>query len=603
MRRLLTRLLTVATLCVAATAFAGTNPTAETQDMAIRRDLALTAYTVQTLDLPADMPAAFTVRLNLGGQAVEVDLAQFSVRAPGFKVLLDRGVGMIEIPAPPVNTYRGDVAAGGTGTAALSLVDDGIEGYITVGQGAARQSWFVQPLSDAVAGAPRGRVVVYREQDRIQLPGTCGVAPGAAGGVGLEGRMPVGGYTDTPRVCQIACEADYQFFQLNGSNTTATTNDINAVINGVSTIYSNDVNVVFQISAVIIHDTAAGNPYTTNNSQNLLNQMQAYWIQNQGSVVRDIAHMFTGREVDGSVIGIAFLSAVCNAQIGYGLVQSRFTSNFAYRLGLSAHELGHNFSAQHCDGVCNPCYIMCSGLGGCNGVVTTFEPCNKTIITNYAATRGCLTPLPPPVLTLPFVEPFPSISLDPLKWTNNNGVGVSAGAANPPSPPYALLFIQAASVETKQLDTAGPNRPVFASFRYEHTGVEAGEALNVLAFNEFSSAFDLMGSVVSDGVDMTRFVYKEFKLPLTGLSATKGAIKFASTGNDFGDAWYIDDVSVSIYCRADVNKDGALNLADFGAFTTAFALGNASIADFNDDGAMNLADFGAFQTKFALGCY
>jgi hypothetical protein len=46
-----------------------------------------------------------------------------------------------------------------------------------------------------------------------------------------------------------------------------------------------------------------------------------------------------------------------------------------------------------------------------------------------------------------------------------------------------------------------------------------------------------------------------------------------------------------------------LNLADFGAFQTAFAVGDPLVADYNDDGVMNLADFGAFQTAFAFGCY
>lgn len=601
MRSLTTRLLAAATLFACAHAVAGSSRTAEAPDSAILRDLALTAYTVQNVDLPAGMPGEFTIALNLGGQEVQVDLSRFSVRAPGFKVLLDRGpAGKVEIPAPPVNTYRGTVAVGGPGTAALSLVEGGIEGYVTIGEGAARQSWFVQSLSDAAPGAPRGSVVVYREQDRADLPGTCGVEDKP----GLNSRaMPGGGVTDTPLACQIACEADFQYFQLNGSNTTATTNDINSLINAVSTIYTRDCNVTFQITTVIIHDTAGSNPYTTNNSQALLGQMSSHWQQAHNTVQRDIAHLFTGREVDGSVIGIAYLPGICSFSQGYGLVQSRFTGNFAYRTGLSSHELGHNFAAQHCDSTCNPCWIMCSGLGGCGGVVTAFDTCSKNVISSYAASRPCLTPLPPPVIALPFTDSFPSITLDPLKWTNNNGAGVTSGAINPPSPPNALLFIQAASVQTKELNTAGPNRPIFAAFRYQHSGVEAGEALNVLCFNEFSNQFDPMGSVVSSGVDMTRFSYKEFKLPLTGLSPTKGAIKFAAAGDDFGDAWYIDDVSVSIYCRADINKDGVLNLSDFGSFTTAFALGNLLVADYNNDGVLNLADFGAFQTGYAIGCY
>jgi hypothetical protein len=53
--------------------------------------------------------------------------------------------------------------------------------------------------------------------------------------------------------------------------------------------------------------------------------------------------------------------------------------------------------------------------------------------------------------------------------------------------------------------------------------------------------------------------------------------------------------------RADLNFDGRLDLADFGAFQTLFANGDP-LADVNGDGVLNLADFGAFQTVFALGC-
>ncbi|MCC6659261.1 MAG: EF-hand domain-containing protein [Phycisphaerales bacterium] len=54
-------------------------------------------------------------------------------------------------------------------------------------------------------------------------------------------------------------------------------------------------------------------------------------------------------------------------------------------------------------------------------------------------------------------------------------------------------------------------------------------------------------------------------------------------------------------CYADCNGDGALNLSDFGCFTTKFALGDP-YADCNGDQQLNLSDFGCFTTKFALGC-
>ncbi len=68
-------------------------------------------------------------------------------------------------------------------------------------------------------------------------------------------------------------------------------------------------------------------------------------------------------------------------------------------------------------------------------------------------------------------------------------------------------------------------------------------------------------------------------------------------------------------CYADCNKDGMLNIADFGCFQTKFATGDPS-ANCNGDvfvpnpvsqpfvwaPKLDIADFGCFQTKFALGC-
>lgn len=64
---------------------------------------------------------------------------------------------------------------------------------------------------------------------------------------------------------------------------------------------------------------------------------------------------------------------------------------------------------------------------------------------------------------------------------------------------------------------------------------------------------------------------------------------------------FIGPKTAGAFCAPDVNRDGALNLADFGAFQTLFALGDRR-ADTNCDGVLNLADFGAYQTSFALGC-
>src|SRR5678815_6030140 len=92
-----------------------------------------------------------------------------------------------------------------------------------------------------------------------------------------------------------------------------------------------------------------------------------------------IRDRFTGKELDGSVIGIAQLSVICNKSSAYGLSQSKWTTSMLYRAGLTAHEIGHNWSATHCDGI-GDCSIMCSGIGGCSGDVNNFGASEKNQI-------------------------------------------------------------------------------------------------------------------------------------------------------------------------------------------------------------------------------
>jgi hypothetical protein len=136
-------------------------------------------------------------------------------------------------------------------------------------------------------------------------------------------------------------------------------------------------------------------PYTTNSPGSLLPQFANYWNANRGGVARDVAHLFTGRpmgQVSGGTIGIAYVGVVCNLGSAYGVSQSRFSNNWNYRVAVTAHEIGHNFNAAHCDSA-PPCNIMCSGVGGCANNPTSFSVGEQGQIIAYRQAVGCLTPI------------------------------------------------------------------------------------------------------------------------------------------------------------------------------------------------------------------
>ena len=188
-------------------------------------------------------------------------------------------------------------------------------------------------------------------------------------------------------LAEIAFEADYEYFVANGSSVSNTVADIESVLNGVNTIYESDVQIRHVITEIIIRETSASDPYTTTVASNLIQEVRTQWNANHNSVSRDVAHLMTGRNLDGSTIGIAYSGVICRSPTSsYGLSQSKSSNIFARRVALTAHELGHNWDADHCT-----CNIMCSSLGGCGGSLTSFSQTSIDSIITYRDTySSCL---------------------------------------------------------------------------------------------------------------------------------------------------------------------------------------------------------------------
>ena len=113
------------------------------------------------------------------------------------------------------------------------------------------------------------------------------------------------------------------------------------IVNQIDGVYQAELGLAFQ---VVLQNTYAGaDPYSgTTDSSSMLVEFRDYWNANRGNVARDVAHMWTGRDMNGSTIGIGYVGVICaSASYSYGVSQ-RFTSA-PQRYILTAHELGHNF--------------------------------------------------------------------------------------------------------------------------------------------------------------------------------------------------------------------------------------------------------------------
>ena len=373
--------------------------------------------TLQELAVPLGLVPEARVAVQLGGTVRQLHLHPHDVRSHDFRLLVVDAAGTHEVPAGPAVTWRGTVDGDSRTAVAAALVGGSMRALVRMPEG--EGCWVVQPVHEVEPTAGNMLHVVYHHSDTANMPWQCGTVAPTTG----VPQGPVAG-TDVNLECQISCEADYFYYQRNNSSVSATQADITQVVNAMDVIYRTDVQIAYVVPTIVVWTTT--DPYTSTDPATLLGQFQTQWNVNRGSVVRDVAHLFTGRNLAGSTIGVAFLGTVCYTGAAYGLSESLFTANFGSRVGLTSHEVGHNWNATHCDAVTD-CRIMCSGLGGCTGVLNSFSPTERAQIDAYKQSVTCLTQqLSVPVATN--LTPMSVKSFNPQLVTVN-GSGFSGTTA------------------------------------------------------------------------------------------------------------------------------------------------------------------------------
>ena len=352
------------------------------------------------IDLPpAATRAPFAVAVMLRGRTEVLELRPSDVRARDYRLLVQRDDGSFAVPPPrTATTWRGALAGQSGSRVAATLDARGLAARILLTDGT---ELFLEPLSGKVPGAARREHALYDRHDVLDRGVPCApprFAPadsGPSAPAGAEGTTPEASGAGTLKVAELAIDADYEYFMAWGQSVTAVEDRIHTVIDALNLQYESEVGITHRITTVIVR-TSPSQPYTATDPNALLDQLRVEWTANRAGVQRDLAHLFTGKQIDGSVIGIAWLGVVCNSSYGYGLSQSDFNGNFASATDLTAHELGHNWNASHC--TC-PGYTMNPYITSAN----TFDPATSIPqIVAHRDSRTCLEdattePPPPPV--------------------------------------------------------------------------------------------------------------------------------------------------------------------------------------------------------------
>jgi hypothetical protein len=161
---------------------------------------------------------------------------------------------------------------------------------------------------------------------------------------------PIGAADETvaSRVITISTDADPEWFRKYGDQSNAV---IASIINTAEAVYNRQLGLRFRI--VRQHVYADASPYSSSEPGALLssftrNPENANNLSTNAATFHDevdLKHLFTGKDIDGSVIGIAYIGVVCAVpSLSYGITQAYLD---AANAGIFAHEVGHNFGANH----------------------------------------------------------------------------------------------------------------------------------------------------------------------------------------------------------------------------------------------------------------
>jgi hypothetical protein len=144
-------------------------------------------------------------------------------------------------------------------------------------------------------------------------------------------------------ILELRAVADGSLVTLLGSAEAAFVHILSAV-NTAETIYSSQLNAAFR---VVDMQKVPNSVLAATNADDLLDQFKANEDTNYSSA-QDLSHLFTGKELAGSTVGLAYLGVLCDfPDYSVGLTQVK---NFQSLTALIfAHEVGHNLGANHDD--------------------------------------------------------------------------------------------------------------------------------------------------------------------------------------------------------------------------------------------------------------
>jgi hypothetical protein len=254
--------------------------------------------------------------------------------------------------------------------------------------------YFIEPLRNLLPGAPAGQVVLYKESDVIASKGRCYALNSSASLRSTTGKSAKR-LTAAPseRIVDLALAIDNTTFRNHNSNLEETVNYVTTVINLASALYrySFTDSLRFRISEMIVFDGNYIDNYFEANTQSILNNLNRFstWATTAFKKPFDLSGLWYYSKSAGDTIGLASFGT-CNSRGNH--VIREYGTTLSNMRTLVAHEMGHNFTAQH-DAAGSPS-IMAPSING----ATAWSDQSKLLINYMLSTDETNCIMPPEVI-------------------------------------------------------------------------------------------------------------------------------------------------------------------------------------------------------------
>ncbi len=325
------------------------------------------------------------------GRRFELELVEAPLFAPGARVVWRTAQGRDWLQTPR-GVYLKGVVKGEPGSRVRLRIEDGqVEGFIQTEE----DGFLLEAAEPYFPGVGKGETIIHRLSRAAALEGgLCGAdwLPGIPAGDKLKSRAGAdylagasAGVSGEIKEVELRLFLDSFYSRRNGVNSAERAHSL---VHQINAIFEREFGVTLKIAETVVSTDPARDVVSgSTDATILLNELG----RSKLLAGADLVHLFTGRDLNGGTLGVAWMGSVCNPEFAVGLSQDLSAADA--RLVTAAHELAHGLGARHDgSGYCRaegPQWIMWPQL---NAQATSFSTCSRNLVELNLPRFACVRP-------------------------------------------------------------------------------------------------------------------------------------------------------------------------------------------------------------------